>query len=370
MLRPLPPKAVPGLLLLALVLSGCRGPLNAQDCYAAVDAFVERTDFNGVVLIARGDSVLHAEGYGFEDVEAGLPTRVDTRYEIGSVAKWITALVALHLVDEGALSPTAPVASLLPGYRADTGRRVTLHHLLTNTSGIPDDLRAAYEADPAVLDEPMPTAEAVRRFASGDLQFAPGSRFEYALSNWILVQAIIEQATGQPFEAVVRERVTQPLGLDDTGVFWDGGPVPHLAPGYEDLDPPERSDLPAPKYLASAGGIYSTAPDLLALLDAVYGGRLLSEASLQRLDTVYWEDGDLSAGGRAGGYAYGGRVRAMELGRGPEPVLWHTGSNGPSKVRMSRVLADGPTVLTLTNADTSHEATGHFIERALKAECR
>ncbi len=150
-------------------------------------------------------------------------------------------------------------------------------------------------------------------------------------------------------------------------MFWGSSPGADLAPGYEELGPPPvRVDLPAPTYLVAAGGMYSTAPELLAVLDALYSGRLLSAASRSALDTVVTEDDDLATSDRPGGYAYGGRVRTMDLGDEPEAVLWHTGSNGPSKARISRVLSDGLTVITLTNAGTSPEETGALTEDVLR----
>ncbi len=272
----------------------------------------------------------------------------------------------LDLVDEGTLSLTEPIATYLPGVRADVGRRVTLHHLLSNRSGIPNDVVAAYQEDPSVFDAPLSMTEAVRRYASGDLLFEPGSAFDYSLSNWIVVQAIVERVTGATLAENVRQRIARPLGLRHTGAFWEGSRGADLAPGYEDLGPPPvRVDLPAPEYLVAAGGMYSSAPDLLALLDALYSGRLLSAASRSALDTVVTEDDDLGTDDRPGGYAYGGRVRTMALGGEPRRVLWHTGSNGPSKTRISRVISDGLTVITLTNAGTSPEETGALIEDVL-----
>lgn len=358
---------LPALLLLTSLLIGCQ-PAPAQDYREAVARFAERTAFNGVILVACGDSTLHAEAYGYENVGEGVPTRLDTRYQLGSIAKWITALVVLKLADQGTLSLTVPIGTYLPDYRAEASRRVTLHHLLTNTSGVPNDIIAAYRADPSALEEPLTTLEAVRRYAGGDLLFESGSQFDYSLSNWILVKAVVEEAAGKPFEASVRELVTRPLGLEDTGVFWDGLSYPEVAPGYDELEPtPVRAELPQPEYLASAGGMYSTAPDLLVLLGAVYEGRLVSDLSREKLDAVYSPDSDLSYGGHSGGYAYGGRVRAMELGGKAETVLWHTGSNGPSKTRVSRVLPDGLTVITLTNAGTPPEATGALVEQVLES---
>ena len=282
------------------------------------------------------------------------------------MAKWVASLVALRFVDDGLLSLSEPITTYLPDYREDVGSRVTLHHLLSNTSGVPNDLVAAYQTDPAVLDEPLTTAEAVRRFASGNLAFDPGDQFDYSHSNWILVQAILERVSGRPFDAAVADRVIRPLGLDNTGVFWDGSPDPGLAPGYEALEPePARANLPAPRYLAATGGVYSTALDLLTVLNALYDGQLLSDSARHRLDAVTSEERDLSTEAQTGGYAYGGRVRSMELGGEAKRVLWHTGSNGPSKVRVSRVLSDGLTVITLTNTDVDHEETGALIEHLL-----
>jgi D-alanyl-D-alanine carboxypeptidase len=355
-----------------VLLTGCiPGPGCAQhippgELSPAIDAFAEREDFHGVVLVARGDSVLHAGAYGYADVEARTPTTLDTRYQLGSVAKWIATIVVLDLVDDGVVSLDEPVRTYVPEFAGDP--RLTLDHLITHTSGVPNDLIAAYRADPGIATVDLTLDEAARRYASGQSLFAPGSRFDYSHSNWILVALVVERVTDASFEANVRERIVQPLGLADTGAFWHGGPNPQIAPGYEQVDPPRRSDAPVPRYLMAAGGLYSSAPDLLALVAAIYNGHLLSDASRQRLDSVSTPDDDLSQDGLAGGYARGGHVRAMRLGGRERRVLWHTGSNGPSKSRVSRVLGgDAVTVVTLTNTGVSPESTGDLTERVLGA---
>ena len=350
------------LTFLFLASPGC-APSSGRDLTQIVDRFAVQTAFEGVVLVARGDSVVLAAPYGLADIEAGDSARIDTRYQVGSVAKWITAVVVLTLVDDGALSLTAPVGTYLPDLPEATARGVTLHHLLSNTSGVPDGVVAAYEADPTALDAPLSTEAAVRRFARGDLRFEPGARFDYAITNWLLVQSIVERATGQPFEAALRTRLTEPLGLDDTGAF-STATLPHLgvAPGYTDVGPPAvRAALPYPAYLAAAGGVYSTAPDLLQLVEAVYGPTVLSEASRRALATAHWAPER---------YAYGGHLAEIDVGSGPETALWLTGSNGPSKARVSRVAATGHTVITLTNVGVGPEATGELAEAVLSALAR
>jgi len=341
-------------------LAGCAagpGPGREADL---VERFVTSTSFNGVVLVAAGGSVLHLQTSGFESFEDQRPTTRATRYQLGSISKWITTLVVLRLVDEGKLSLEVPIGRYLPGSPLPARDRVTLHHLLSHTSGVPNDIIAAYQADPSILERSLSTRDAIREYASGALTFEPGSQFDYSHSNWILVKGIVENATGSPFEENVRRLLTEPLELRDTGVFsGDGSTVPHLARSYDCEDGEPRPVTAAfPDFLVCAGGIYSTASDLFELLEALYAGAFLSADSLRRLDTIYVEDE---------GYAYGGRIRLLELAGRPQRVLWHTGSNGPSKSRVSRVLSDGTTVITLSNTGASPEQTGALVERVLEA---
>ncbi|MFK7849222.1 MAG: serine hydrolase domain-containing protein [Rhodothermales bacterium] len=338
---------------------GCQ-PSTGQGYQTIMNGFAEKTQFNGTLLVAKGDTLLSLNTYGYENIEDSIHTSISTRYQLGSISKWITSLVVLKLVDEGTLSLTAPIGTYLPGYKGNAGKKTTLHHLITHTSGLPNDIIASYQADPSIMQVSISTSEAVRRYASGDLLFEPGSQFDYSHSNWILIKEIIEQTTGKTFESNVHELITLPFNLKDTGVFsGDASLIPHLAYGYEEVAPiPERALVTFPDYLVCAGGVYSTAPDLLSLLNALYGGNLLSEDLLARLDKVHVEEEN---------YAYGGRVQTMNLESNQETVIWHTGSNGPSKSRISRVLANGLTVITLTNTGTSPEDTGELSEAVIKS---
>ena len=96
---------------------------------------------------------------------------------------------------------------------------MTLHHLLTHTSGIPNEVVAALRRDSTVARQSLPADEAIRRYAGGALLFEPGARFDYSHSNWIVVAAVIERVTGRSVSANVRALLTEPLGLHDTGTF-------------------------------------------------------------------------------------------------------------------------------------------------------
>ncbi|MCP3141632.1 serine hydrolase domain-containing protein [Pyxidicoccus xibeiensis] len=343
---------------LSVVLSGVTA--SAATPEALVARFVESNDFHGVVLVARDDGLLHYGAYGQADVEAGRSTGLGTRYQLGSISKYLASLVVLKLVDEGTLSLTRPISEYLPTYRKDVGGKVTLHHLLSHTSGVPNDLATAFRANREIAKEELSTAAAVERYASGALQFEPGSRFDYSHSNWILVRAIIESATGRTYEQNV-QRFLEPLKLKDTGIFSGdfSSAVPGSAMGYTSVRPqPARSSIPNPVFIACAGGAYSTATDLLTLSRALHAGKLVSPKALEQLRTPYVADE---------GYSYGGRVKTLKLGGRDEVVAWHSGSNGPFKSRLSRVLSNGLTVILLsnTNADLGKLAT--LTEELLQA---
>jgi D-alanyl-D-alanine carboxypeptidase len=202
------------------------------------------------------------------------------------------------------------------------------------------------------------SATAVERYASGALQFEPGSRFDYSHSNWILVRAIIESASGRSYEENVA-RLLKPLKLKDTGVFsGDFSSVPGSAVGYSAVKPePKRNPVPNPAFMACAGGAYSTASDLLTLTRAVYAGRLISRASLQKLSTPYVAEE---------GYAYGSRVKTLKLGGRDEVVAWHSGSNGPFKTRVSHVLSNGLTVILMSNTGADLDKMAALTEEVLQ----
>lgn len=323
-----------------------------------ISRFVEEQGFNGVILVADKGGVLHHRAYGQADLEAGTPTALGTRYQLGSISKYLASLVVLKLVDEGKLSLSRPISAWLPAWREDAGGKVTLHHLLSHTSGVPNDVVKALRADPQVAKVELPTATAVERYASGELQFEPGSRFDYAHSNWILVRAIIESASGRSYEENVR-RLLEPLKLADTGLFaGDFASIPGGAVGYSAVQPsPKRASVPVPAFMACAGGAFSTAADLLTLSRAVHEGRLLSRDSVRKLTTPYVAEE---------GYAYGGHVRTLKLGGKDEPVSWLSGSNGPFKVRVSRVLSSGLTVIILGNTNADLGKLGALSEGLLQ----
>ncbi|MCU0611749.1 MAG: beta-lactamase family protein, partial [Candidatus Eisenbacteria bacterium] len=150
---------------------------------------------------------------------------------MGSVTKQFTAAVILQLVNEGAVSLDSTISSYLPHYRADTGRQVTIHHLLCHQSGIPN-LTADPEY-PQFSRQPFSAEEIIKGRCSGNLEFTPGAEFRYSNSNYVILGGIIEAVTGTPYEAVLRTRIFDPLHMDASGYDRDDLIIPHRARGYE-----------------------------------------------------------------------------------------------------------------------------------------
>lgn len=321
--------------------------------------FVAPADFNGVALVATGRHLVWAKGFGLANAERGVPVTPDTRFEIGSVSKWIASIVVLKLVDQGKLDLDAPIGRYLPDYRTDTGARLTLRVLLAHRSGLPNQVAAARN-DPGVVERGLPQAEAVRRYASGDLRFAPGTDWDYAHSNWVLAQAVVERVTGEAYPALVDRLLVRPLKLKHSGIFvGDSGQLPGAASGYARLMPaPVRKPGPIPNFLAMAGGYSTTAGELLTVMDLVLDGGYLSRASRAALLTVTTPDQ---------AYALGGRIRVKPIAGRDRPAVWNDGTNGAFRMIARRVLADGHSVIALSNNNYDAQLLSDFGDALMAA---
>ncbi|WP_162178355.1 serine hydrolase [Parvularcula oceani] len=233
-------------------------------------------------------------------------------YQFGSISKYACTLLALSLAEEGRLDLDAPVARYLPAYRGPAGSGLTLSHLLENRSGLPDGLVAAMAEDESVLSERMTAAEAADRFAGGTPVFEPGEAYDYAISNWILVQAVLEEAGDRPLAALLDDYVFGPAGMEGAQQ------VVGVLSGPQATVPSEPvPDLPA--WAGCAGGIGGSAADLLGLMRFAHAAGF-SQGAIARLTTVVSPESS---------YALGGRI--LHAAREGEPVAltWLSGSNGP-----------------------------------------
>jgi CubicO group peptidase (beta-lactamase class C family) len=296
-------------LIVTLLLSGtCLAQNVDSRMDQIVQSYVSNKQFMGSVLVARGGDVLFSKGYGSANVEWEVPDTPSTKFRLASVTKQFTAAAILILEERGKLKVEDPVKKYLPDAPA-AWDKVTIFHLLTHTAGIPST--NGVPGEPVAIPFTN-AAENVARFRDKPLEFEPGEKWNYSNSGYVLLGYLIERISGQTYERFVQENIFKPLGMKDSGYDSNSPLITHRAAGYS-LGPNGLVNAP---YIDmsrpySAGALYSTTEDLLRWQQGLFGGKLLSAASLQKMTTPFKND-----------YAFGLQVHAVN-GR---KVIDHSGS--------------------------------------------
>ncbi len=254
---------------------------------AYLDPLLQTNNFSGVILLAEGDQVVFEKGYGYADIEQGVPNVPGTIFQIASVSKPFTAAAILRLVEQGKVDLHAPLTRILPGYR--NGEKLTIHHLLTHSSGIPD-INAFPEYGDIQL-QPQTPAELVAVFTEKPLSFEPGSEYSYSNSNYNLLALIIEKASGLTYGEFLQREIFKPLALPKTGHRPPMSKiVPDVADGYapEGMLGLQRADYVNWSAKTGNGSLYSDARGLLRFVRAVHQGKLLEPASVTQSFTHHF----------------------------------------------------------------------------------
>jgi len=273
--------------------------------------------FNGAALVAENGKVVYKGAFGMANMEWNIPNTPDTKFRLGSITKQFTATATLQLVEQGKIKLDAKISDYLPEYRKDTGDKVTIHHLLTHTSGIP-----SYTGQPGFFENvsrnPYKVDEFVKKYASGNLEFEPGSKFSYNNSGYFLLGAIIERVTGKPYEQVLKDNIFDPLGMKNTGYDHHATVIPKRASGYSKTPDGYTNavylDMSIPY---AAGSLYSTVEDLYLWDQALYTDKLLSAQSKALMYKPFLEN-----------YAYGWAVTNASFKQNDQPVQVITHDGG------------------------------------------
>jgi CubicO group peptidase (beta-lactamase class C family) len=278
-------RVVSALVVFMLAVPAAGAATRQQEMDRLVTKYHQLRQFNGAVLVADEKGVVLKKGYGQANLEWQVPNTPDTKFRLGSITKQFTSMVIMQLVAEGKLELDDKLTTHLPDYRKDTGERITISHLLNHTSGIP-----SYTSAPTFLPndsrDPYTVADFVKKFASGDLEFEPGTKWSYNNSGYFLLGAIIEKLTGMTYAQALQQRIFGPLGMKNTGYDVHATVLPKRASGYQ-LGPDGYINAP---YLDmslpyAAGSLYSTVEDLYLWDRALYLDKLLPAPLKQQLFT-------------------------------------------------------------------------------------
>ena len=251
---------------------------DSERLQAALRPDLDSGTFMGAVYAVRGDRTLLDKGYGFANLEWGVANTPATRFRIASVTKQFTAAAILLLQERGQLRLDDPVAKYLPDAPAGW-RHITLYHLLTHTSGIVN-LTDLPEYQDRRLNPATPD-QLIAMVRDKPLDFPPGTRWSYSNSGYVILGRIIEKVSGQDYGSFLSAAFFKPLGLNDTGLDHAGMILPRRAAGYKRSGGSRyNADLVDASVLYAAGGLYSTTHDLVTWERALFGGKVLTAASL------------------------------------------------------------------------------------------
>ena len=290
------------------------------------------------VLVTRGDEVLYRGARGEADLDADVPLTPDDRFRIGSVTKQFAAAGLLVLVDEGKVSLDDPLSKYLPDY--PNGAKITIEQLLNHTSGI-----KSYTDIPGVMEGPiqrdLTTVQMFDYFRDEKPDFAPGEAWRYNNSGYVLVGAVIEAASGQPWHAYLEQALFEPLGMTHTGYGADPAVIADHVAGYSMEGPKPVPARPLSMTQPhAAGALVSSVDDLARWNRALHEGKVLKPATYARMVTPV--DKAVIAG-----YGYG--ITASTV-RGA-PALDHSGGINGFSSQLTYLQGPDITVAVLQNSD-------------------
>jgi CubicO group peptidase (beta-lactamase class C family) len=307
----------------------------------SVDAFVraemERQRVPGVaVAIVRDGVVLKAQGYGLANVEHQVPVKPETIFQSGSVGKQFTSAAVMLLVEEGKLALSDPLTKFFPEAPAEWAG-ITVRHLLTHTSGIPD-------YGPETVDYRKDYTEAeLATLASGlRPEFPPGSRWSYSNTGYVLLGIIVGKVSGRFYGDILAERVFAPLGMKTARVISEEDIVPNRAAGYRLVDGLlKNQEWVAPKLNTTAdGSLYLSVLDLVAWDHGLRSGAVLKPGSWDEVYTPVRLNS-----GRTYPYGFGWFVSEAA----GQEVRRHGGSWQGFKSEIARFLGSDLTIVVLAN---------------------
>lgn len=310
--------------------------------------------FSGVALVRAEGETLFEHATGLAHRGHRVPVSIETRFQVASVTKMITAATALKMVEEGALSLDRPLIGYLPPAQrpASLDERHTLHHLLSHTSGLPnyhDDEDETWASFMGALDR-IPASR-----ARGPLDVLPlfadlpavddFGEFRYCDANYVLAGILIEWVSGRPFNEVARDKVLDPAGMARSGFFELDLEPDDYATGYVVSDEPAETWRSNTYGLTASampdGGMTTTAHDLDRFMESLRDGKVLSKETFDSMLTVHGSDEEES-------YGYG-----MELVVDDDSVIiyGHSGLDPGVTAVVSHYVGAGITVTVLCNQD-------------------
>ncbi|WP_130855637.1 serine hydrolase domain-containing protein [Olivibacter jilunii] len=317
--------------------------------FATAEKFIEKyakeKSFNGTILVKQGDKK-YTGSFGMANFQFAVPNTMDTKFKIASITKLFTAVLIMQLQEAGKLDIHKSIRTYLPDYSGEAGDKVSIFNLLTATSGIRN---SESEEDagkvPRMFLKEYTSSEILQHYCSGKLENEPGKKWSYNNADYIILGKIIEAIYQKPYEAVLEEKLLQPLHMTGSGMCSTSKVVEKLASVYM-IDDSTKLIKNDPFYYIenfyAAGAMYSTAEDLLRFSEALYGGHLISARSLKMMLEPYMES-----------YGFGLWIRDRVINNRKISVAERQGSIWGTTTRLLYIPEEKITIILLTNMYTT-----------------
>jgi CubicO group peptidase (beta-lactamase class C family) len=294
------------------------------------------------LAVVRDGKIIKAKGYGFANLEWSVPVTTETVFQSGSVGKQFTATAVMMLVEDGKISLEDKISQYLED-TPEAWKDITIHHLLTHTSGIGEvcsvlDLRQNYIE-----------AELVKKAASVPVKFALGEKWQYSNTGYVLLGVLIHKVSGKFYGDFLKERIFTPLGMDTARNISEEDIIPHRAAGYHLVKGELKNQgwVPPTWNTTADGSLYLTSLDMAKWDRALYTEHLLKKASLDQMWTpVKLNDGTT--------HPYGFSWRLGQVNG--HKIIEHDGAWQGFLSHISRYVEDKTTVIVFVNTDNAHSS--------------
>ncbi|GJM31510.1 MAG: penicillin-binding protein 4* [Saprospiraceae bacterium] len=287
--------------------------------------------FNGTILVDEQGQVIYDKAWGYADFQSKKPLTNDAAFYLASVSKQFTTMAVMMLKEQGKLSYDDPLSKYFPEF-PPYANTVTIRHMMTHTSGIPDHYRLG-AGRPGLNNNDVFNL----LIQQDTLDFTPGERYSYSNGGYILLSMIVEKVTGQLFSSYMKEHIFDPLGMNNTLVFDESNTnVINRTIGYTPFGKPDDYNL----YTTGAGGMYTTTGDLHKWDRALYTEQLVSQATLEDAFTPFQLND-----GKTRNYGFGWRIQEDSLTK----KVFHTGGMAGFRTFLLRDITHKNAIIMLTN---------------------
>ncbi len=315
-----------------------------------IASYAKEHNFNGSILIQKDGEVSYAQSFGLANIPFKVPNTNQSKYKIASITKVFTSALILQIHEQGKIDLSKPIRTYLPDYAGEGADKVTIHQLLNHTSGLANfdtvtDVETAIKSGIPVYQTPYTSDQLLAKFCSGKLANVPGKAFDYNNADYIILGKIIERLYGDTYERVLKDKILQPLKMENTGVLHQSDILDGLADTYFYRDDLKAmvNDLPVyPENWYAAGAMYSTANDVLTFSNALFGGKLLKKETLALMTTPGLDD-----------YGYGLWAYEAKVNGKKHRVVKRPGQIMGAQAQLYHFLDDDATIIILSNTGTT-----------------